>query len=749
MRQSAPSVSGAAPGSERSVDDVSRRRYVWGSAVGIVCSSAAFAWLVTGGTFDFFRSVPFSNFYDVQARSLLHGTWSMPASTLQIEGIQTHGRTDMYYGPVPALLRMPVLLVTHRFDGRLTEPSLFIAFLLGLVFVALLSWKIRGLVRGSAPVGRFEAGLNGAFLVVVGVGSVLFFLGSVAQVYEEAEMWGATLSLGAFVTLIDFLRRPSGRRLLATAVLITLALLTRASVGTGPVVAIGMTTVVYGVWWIAKRRRKGQQGAERLARMLGVRIADASGRFCVALAAAAAVPLVLYVTINEIKFDTPFTIPLNRQVISLESAHRRAVLAANGGSLFGWKFLPTSLLQFARPDALSIRRAFPWIFFPGKAMVVGNVLYDTRDWTSSVPAGMPVLTLLAVVGVVVVFRSRSNSGPAHARRRIRAVQVTRDPAECPIEVPAAVSVAVLRIPLVGAAAGTVGILTIAFIAERYLADAMPLIVLAGVVGWHVTLDHWTGRPGTARVVGAVLLALLALFEVWTSFSLSLFYQRELGPDITSQQRSSLVAFQLRVGRSLFGPLTVPVRSVSSLPARAEALDLAVVDRCAGVYQFDGNSWQPVELGAAGGARRFEVTFPRTDLHRRQPLLVTGGASPLDVVAVTWEGGDTYRFSYLFDGALFPPSDRVWFSEPPVTVQAGRPHQVQIDLDSRVQQVFITVDGAPAFELDDAVAPPTNVRTASAPASISTTPVFSGSIRSVPVSTPICDRLEQLTSGGKR
>ena len=104
---------------------------------------------------------------------------------------------------------------------------------------------------------------------------------------------------------------------------------------------------------------------------------------------------------------------MNRQVISYESVHRQAVLAANGGSLFGLKFLPTNLLQFARPDALTVTRTFPWIFFPGKALVLGHLLYDTRDWTSSVPASMPVLFLLAVVGARrgVTARPQSVSTP--------------------------------------------------------------------------------------------------------------------------------------------------------------------------------------------------------------------------------------------------------------------------------------------------------------------------------------------------
>src|ERR1039458_4850395 len=137
------------PRTHRRASETSARRFLYGSTVGITIAGVAFAWMVTGGTFQFFRSVPFSTFYDVQARSFLHGTGSMPASVLSIEGIRTGGRTDMYFGPVPALFRLPVLIFTHRLDGRLTEPSLLIGFVVALVFASLLSWRVRGMIRGA------------------------------------------------------------------------------------------------------------------------------------------------------------------------------------------------------------------------------------------------------------------------------------------------------------------------------------------------------------------------------------------------------------------------------------------------------------------------------------------------------------------------------------------------------------------------------------------------------------------------
>ena len=167
----------------------------------------------------------------------------------------------------------------------------------------------------------------------------------------------------------------------------------------------------------------------------------------------------------------------------------------------------------------------------------------------------------------------------------------------------------------------------------------------------------------------------------------------------------------------------------------------MVGNCDAVYQFDGNLWQPVELGAGGGAVRLQVTFAPAYLGRRQPLLVTGGAAPQDVVAVTWEGGDLYSFSYLFDGTLVSPSARNWYSEQAVPVAPG-PHQVQIDLVSQLGMVYVTVDRNPVFSLLYPVAPPKVTDLGSAPASLSTTGTFAGSVRPLPVPTPICHGLER-------
>ena len=402
------------------------------------------------------------------------------------------------------------------------------------------------------------------------------------------------------------------------------------------------------------------------------------------------------------------------------------MLAANGGSLFGAKFVPTNLWAFLRPGGISVTRLFPWIFFPEQAPVFGHVLYDTRDFTASIPASMPVLSGFSVVGVLAIFWPSRTSDASSTR---------------------ALSPAVLRTLLLGAAASTAGILVIAFIAERYVADVMPVLLLSAIVGTHLAFRWLGGRATPLRTVLSVAVGLLALFEVATMLSLTYFYQREVGPAITIADRASTVALQERIDHALVGGAPPHVTFASTLPKVGAPLDLVVLGSCASVWQSDGTSWQPVELGTAGGALRLRVRFGQAHLGSRQPLVVTGGHTPQDVIAVTWVGGDRYRFSYRFAGAGFSPTAGSWYTEAPVAITPGQAHRVEIALVPVVGQVTVNVDGTTAFSLLSLVAPTTTVSLGSAPVPVGTTPQFVGTIVRQPVPTPICDDLVARSASG--
>ena len=116
-----------------------------------------------------------ADFFDIQARALFHGHLDVPPGSLGIEAFVVDGRHYMYFGPFLALLRMPVLLVTDRLDGRLTALSMLVGWFVLAAAVTVLVRRVRRRLRGDAPVGRFEAvGLAAVVATVTGGSTVVY-----------------------------------------------------------------------------------------------------------------------------------------------------------------------------------------------------------------------------------------------------------------------------------------------------------------------------------------------------------------------------------------------------------------------------------------------------------------------------------------------------------------------------------------------------------------------------------------------
>ncbi len=674
-------------------------------------ATVAFAWMVTGGTFQFLQRNLYANFYDVQARALFQGHWAMPASTLTVEGIREGGRTYMYYGPVPALLRMPVLALTHRFDGRLTACSMLLGFVVALVFVATLGWRIRALLT-DAPLGWPEATATAATLAVAGVGSVLFFLGSDAIIYHEAELWGAALALGAFDFTVGWLAAPRPRTLVWAGVFATLAILTRGSVGAGPVACLGLMGLAFGARWALgvgptgapRQGGRPQRWVVGVLDHLGLPEVASPGRWALGFLAAAAVPVALYMAINEVKFGTLVSLPLNKQVFTMVNRNRQITLADNGGSLFGLKFVPTALVQYLRPDALRFSPLFPFVAFPPPATVLGGVHYDTVDFASSITASMPVAGVLGVVGLAGVLTGRH--GPIRA----------------------------LRLPVVGAAVGTVGVLAIAYIANRYLADMVPLLALLALTGLVRLRAAWAGWRRWRRWTAAVGLCVLAVFGVWVNVGLALLYQRALRPSVPIAMREGFVALQQRLHAELFGGPPPEVSEVRALGHPGPPGSLAIVGRCTALYQSNGSRWAAVERARSAGHVVLRVVFPDRGPGRPWPVLVNGTPGNGDYLVVDPLGPGRVRFGYWFQGY-----GQRWVYGPAVSIVPGRPYVLDAVFDPRLAQVTAHLDGSsvllaglvrPTGTLEvgrDAIGGPTLAR-------------FPGRLTQLPVATPLCDAL---------
>ena len=154
-------------------------------------------WDLWTGSVNFLRRAQVANdFYDLQARAMMHGHLAVPNNSIGVEAFVHAGKQYTYFGLFPSLLRMPVLVLTSAYDGRLTAPSLLLSWLVTGVFSALLLWRVRIIVRGSAPLGRAEAISYGVVMATILAGSVIVVLAATTYVYDEDFAWSTASIIG-------------------------------------------------------------------------------------------------------------------------------------------------------------------------------------------------------------------------------------------------------------------------------------------------------------------------------------------------------------------------------------------------------------------------------------------------------------------------------------------------------------------------------------------------------------------------
>ncbi|GIU87520.1 MAG: hypothetical protein KatS3mg009_2035 [Acidimicrobiia bacterium] len=644
------------------------RLFARAGALGGAAAAVPFTWLVTLGRLDLLQRHDLAGFYDAQAHALLDGHWDIPRDRLGFEAFIVDGKAYTYFGPWPTLLRLPVAALTDRYDGRLTQLSLLAAFAVLMVATVRLAWRAREVAHAGAPVGRFEAALAACFTFTVGAGSVVPFLASRPVVYHEAELWGAAWAVAAFAALLGFLRRPSGRGVALAGGATGLALLTRSSVGIGPVVALGV--VLAGRALVLAARRWGRPALARPAAWFGLPPAGGASHLP-GLAVALAAPIGAYAAVNLARFGHPWRLPIADQVATVIDPVRPHIFAGTGGSLFAAKFLPTNLAALLRPDGLGLDGAFPWVTFPSRARVVGEVTFAAIDPAAALPASAPLLFALAAAGAVALVLPRRWSA--------------RD-------------LAPLRAPALGAAFGGVGVLTIPFVNQRYHADLLPLLGVLGATAAFGAVGRFVPRLASRRTkaVLACAAAVLAAASAAVAVALAVQYQRAYSPFTTDAERAAFVRFQHEVARRLPFASPPPVRRGSALGEPAPAGTLLVLGDCAGVYWSDGTRWYPIERTAATGRFRLRLGFPAGAAGGT--VAVAGTGADADRIAAAPDGSGHVRF------VLTSPRVARPVRSDPVRLPPDRTLTVDLLVDNRLGVVDVSVAGRSVLGLAYLVGP---------------------------------------------
>lgn len=669
------------------------------------------------------------NFYDGQAQALLDGHINVDPKVPGFEGFRIGEQTHIYQGIVPALVRMPLLAVTDRFFGRLTALSMLLGFGTALGFLIAAAWRIRSLMRGEIQLGRAETACTA--VVSFGIaGSSLLFLSSASWVYHEALIWGVALCLGSFTTLIYWLApvgqvKASARlgSLVASLFLAGLAINTRSSIGLGPIAALGLIAVCLFFAVVTGRRVQPQVDdaaqtrppfVQRISGWDPQRSTTRPVLSLMLILVGVTLAIVLYAGVNQARFDSWFGVPLDKQVLVDTDPARSAALEANGNSLFGLKYAPSVLLQTLRPDALSIDSEFPYIGFPKqKPSLIGEAKFAERDWSSSLPASVPLLFLVAILGVIALLVPKR----FHADTQLLS----------------------LRIPVLGAAAGGSLFLAFGYISQRYLTDLFPFLALAAVIGLQAIaalLQQEQARPerqGSSilrRLIPGVVLGALVLGSVWTVWvnaSLALQYGLEIAPSAREAQRSRWLDVQQTLGG---GVAVLRLPSSALLPVPGPRGQVVIFGNCDALYRSSGSIWYLLEAGEAAGGLQIllEKVAPLT-----KPVTLLTTASPSGKLSLMLQAAGKGR-AVIFVESTDPSGTTQSALSKEFALSQERQVGLKLVLTARTQTVLITEQNSGRELLREQVGLVPSVAVSQKNASVDVT--------ISPLATPVCERVGQ-------
>jgi len=573
----------------RSPIDAGRHRFMIAVGIGLAVVAIPVLWVswsLWTGTVDPLRRLNPAGYYDLQGRAMLSGHLWVPPGSLSIEGFLHGGHTFTYFGVLPSILRLPILAVTTRFDGRMTSPSILVGWALTGMFTSLLLWRARIMIRGDQEMGLAEAASYGALIATICGGSVIVFLAASPWVYFEDFTWSIALCTGVLFALLGLVERPSRGRVWACGALILAASLNRTT--TGYACVIGALLVA---GWFALGR-----GGDR------------NRRWALPVAISGLLGLLANAAVTYAKFGSPVGVPMASQVWTQVNAHRRYFLAANGGKGFSLRFLPSTLTAYLQPAGMRISSLFPYLSLPPTpAQPVGPVVLDQTYRTGSIPATMPLLFLLSCWGMISAFRPR---------------------AQAPL--------GAIRLLLIAAGAASVGVLVWGYISQQYLGDFMPFLIIASGIGM---IDIWRrlhGKSTRARAIALGAITILAVFGIAANVAIA------GQPDLSgnNQQATAFTRFQLSVSHGALAGVTT---RGSSIPYFAPAGELRIIGDCTGLYrsrgenlanvpgqQIEHQNWQPIEQGP-GINNVIDVRFHlRNGTFDHAVPLVTFGASTLVV-----------------------------------------------------------------------------------------------------------------------
>ena len=147
----------------------------------------------TGGRQIFVKEV-LGGAYDSQAEHFLRGDVDVDVEAIGHEAMIVNDHVRMYFGPFPALLRIPLNFAYPAGHGKWSRISGFCA---GVVALFSFAGLVRTALSTSSLSARACNWVGNVCVVGFAFGSPLLLLLGNLSIYDEAIIWGLALSLAA------------------------------------------------------------------------------------------------------------------------------------------------------------------------------------------------------------------------------------------------------------------------------------------------------------------------------------------------------------------------------------------------------------------------------------------------------------------------------------------------------------------------------------------------------------------------
>lgn len=445
----------------------------------------------TTGTFRLFAFQPVGVFYDYQARSLIEGRLDVPDEAIGDEAFMVNGKTYGYFGPAPAVLRMP--LAAAGVPPGVLARIFMVLYVGGALVAGLLLWFEARQFAGLDP--RTDRWSPAVLLLNVGLGSTLLFLAGRAMMYHEAIAAGAAFALWSTWLSLRQLRRPDSRAWVGALIFGVLAIQSRPPSGLFALTLLG--TVILMQLKAGWQRDGAARNGPRW-RALGVVAASALGVFS-------------FHGVAYLKFGTFDGAPLQ-----LSRPYTPERLARIEGRSFHVENVPWGFYSyFVRANA-RLEPQFPYLFMRARQppRTFPHAKIDLPDHTLAIPWSMPGLFLLGVLMAGVGFWT-----VPRLRAPVAALWLAATP---------------MMLAMFAAIA----------IAHRYTADFCPVLVASSAFGL-ATIEGWQGwRRGSGRLAISVATAA----AIFVNIALTFDYQANWGPRMPEEVKSRYSTFAAHIDR---------------------------------------------------------------------------------------------------------------------------------------------------------------------------------------------------------